>query len=332
VPFWLTDRLFRHLLTDITGNTHRAEFCIDKLYSPDSSSGRLGLLELRAFDMPPHAQMSLMQMLLVRTLVSWFWKKPYKHKLVRWGSELHDKFLLEHYVKEDIKDIVEQLNDAGYPFKLDWFDPFFEFRFPLYGMVEINAMQLELRMAIEPWNVLGEEMTGRGTSRYVDSSLERIQVKLNNFTVERYTLSCNGVKVDLSPTGTKGEYVAGVRFKAWDPWSALHPTIGVDTPLVFDIVDDWNQKSIGGCTYFVAHPGGLSYDNYPINSLEAESRRINRFWDIGLTQDEVTPKELVASTNFTGRMVEPKSGSNTFVYKEMPVNPEYPHVTDLRKK
>mgnify|MGYP003630443018 FL=1 len=332
VPFWLTDRLFRHLLTDITGNTHRAEFCIDKLYSPDSSSGRLGILELRAFDMPPHAQMSLMQMLLVRTLVSWFWKKPYKHKLVRWGSELHDKFLLEHYVKEDIKDIVEQLNHAGYPFKLDWFDPFFEFRFPLYGMVEINAMQLELRMAIEPWNVLGEEMTGRGTSRYVDSSLERIQVKLNNFTVERYTLSCNGVKVDLSPTGTKGEYVAGVRFKAWDPWSALHPTIGVDTPLVFDIVDDWNQKSIGGCTYFVAHPGGLSYDNYPINSLEAESRRINRFWDIGLTQDEVTPKELVASTNFTGRMVEPKSGSNTFVYKEMPVNPEYPHVTDLRKK
>lgn len=332
VPFWLTDRLFRHLLTDITGNTHRAEFCIDKLYSPDSSSGRLGILELRAFDMPPHAQMSLMQMLLVRTLVSWFWKKPYKHKLVRWGSELHDKFLLEHYVKEDIKDIVEQLNDAGYPFKLDWFDPFFEFRFPLYGMVEINAMQLELRMAIEPWNVLGEEMTGRGTSRYVDSSLERIQVKLNNFTVERYTLTCNGVKVDLSPTGTKGEYVAGVRFKAWDPWSALHPTIGVDTPLVFDIVDDWNQKSIGGCTYFVAHPGGLSYDNYPINSLEAESRRINRFWDIGLTQDEETPKELVATTNFTGRMVEPKSGSNTFVYKEMPVNPEYPHVTDLRKK
>ncbi|WP_282050665.1 DUF2126 domain-containing protein [Maribacter aquivivus] len=332
VPFWITDRLFRHLLTDITGNTHRAEFCIDKLYSPDSSSGRLGILELRAFDMPPHAQMSLMQMLLVRTLVSWFWKKPYKHDLVRWGTELHDKFLLEHYVKEDIKDIVAQLNDAGYPFKLDWFDPFFEFRFPLYGMVEINSIQMELRMAIEPWNVLGEEMTGGGTSRYVDSSLERVQVKVNNFNSKRYILTCNGVKIELSSTGTKGEYVAGVRFKAWEPWSALHPTIGVDTPLVFDIVDDWNQKSIGGCTYFVAHPGGRSYDTYPVNSLEAESRRINRFWDIGVTQDAVTPTELVASTNFTGRMVEPKSGSNTFVYKEMPINPEYPHVTDLRKK
>ncbi|MDC6389327.1 transglutaminase family protein [Maribacter sp. PR1] len=332
VPFWLTDRLFRHLLTDITGNTHRAEFCIDKLYSPDSSSGRLGILELRAFDMPPHAQMSLMQMLLVRTLVSWFWKKPYKHELVRWGTELHDKFLLEHYVKEDIKDIVEQLNDAGYPFKLDWFDPFFEFRFPLYGMVEINSIQMELRMAIEPWNVLGEEMSGRGTARYVDSSLERVQVKLKNFTEERYTLTCNGVKVELSPTGTKGEYVAGVRFKAWEPWSALHPTIGVDTPLVFDIVDDWNKKSIGGCTYFVSHPGGRSYDTYPVNSYEAESRRINRFWDFGHTQGEVTPMEVTPSTNFTGRMVQPKVASNTFAYKEIPINPEYPHITDLRKK
>jgi uncharacterized protein (DUF2126 family) len=292
----------------------------------------LGILELRAFDMPPHAQMSLMQMLLVRTLVSWFWKNPYKHDLVRWGTELHDKFLLEHYVKEDIKDIVEQLNDAGYPFKLDWFDPFFEFRFPLYGMVEINSIQLELRMAIEPWNVLGEEMSGGGTARYVDSSLERVQVKVNNFTDERYSLTCNGVKVELSATGTKGEYVAGVRFKAWEPWSALHPTLGVDTPLVFDIVDNWNKKSIGGCTYFVAHPGGRSYDSYPVNSLEAESRRINRFWDIGHTQGEVTPTELTATTNFVGRMVEPKQGSNTFAYKEIPINPEYPHITDLRKK
>ena len=332
VPFWLTDRLFRHLLTDITGNTHRAEFCIDKLYSPDSSSGRLGILELRAFDMPPHAQMSLMQMLLVRALVAWFWKKPYKHNLVRWGTELHDKFLLEHYVKEDIKDVVSQLNDEGYPFKLDWFDPFFEFRFPLYGMVEINNMQIELRMAIEPWNVLGEEMSGRGTARYVDSSLERVQIKVSNFTEERYAITCNGVKIQLSSTGTKGEFVAGVRYKAWNPWSALHPTIDVDTPLVFDVVDLWNKKSIGGCTYFVAHPGGRSYDAYPVNSYEAESRRINRFWDFGHTQGEITPSETGPVSNFVGRLVEPKMGSSTFAYTEIPVNAEYPHVLDMRKK
>ncbi|MFY9110265.1 transglutaminase family protein, partial [Aliarcobacter butzleri] len=198
VPYWLTDRLFRHLLTDITGNTHRSEFCIDKLYSPDSSSGRLGILELRAFDMPPHSQMALLQMLLVRALVSCFWKKPYKHNLIRWGTRLHDKFLLEHYVKEDLKSVVEYLNDEGYEFKLDWFDPFFEFRFPLYGMTMINGMHVEIRAAIEPWNVLGEESGSQGTSRYVDSSLERLQIKIQDFNEERYVISCNGVQIPLT--------------------------------------------------------------------------------------------------------------------------------------
>ncbi|WP_163712207.1 transglutaminase family protein [Mangrovibacterium lignilyticum] len=330
VPYWLTDRLFRHMLTDITGNTHRAEFCIDKLYSPDSSSGRLGILELRAFDMPPHAQMSLMQMLLVRTLVAWFWKKPYKHKLVRWGTELHDRFLMEHYVKEDIKDIVTQLNEAGYPFKLDWFDPFFEFRFPLYGMMNIQGIDLELRMAVEPWNVLGEEMSGRGTSRYVDSSIERVQIKLNNFVDERYTLTCNGLKVPMTSTGKKGEFVSGIRYKAWQPWSSLHPTIGVDTPLVFDIVDTWNKRSIGGCTYFVSHPGGRSYDTYPVNSYEAESRRINRFWDIGHTQGEIAAPETQAINQEPGRTIAQHSALKTFDYKEIPVSMEFPHTLDLR--
>ncbi|WP_111708773.1 transglutaminase family protein [Lutibacter citreus] len=333
VPFWLTDRLFRHLLTDLTGNTHRAEFCIDKLYSPDSSSGRLGILELRGFDMPPHPEMSLMQMLLVRTLVSWFWKKPYEHDLVRWGTELHDKFLIEHFVREDIKDIVEQLNKAGYKFKEDWFNPFFEFRFPLHGMVDINNIHIELRAAIEPWNVLGEEMTGGGTARYVDSSLERIQVKVSNFVEERYVLTCNGVKVQLSATTVKGEFVAGIRYKAWDPYSALHPTIGVDTPLVFDIVDKWNRRSIGGCTYFVAHPGGRSYDTYPVNSNEAESRRINRFWEFGHTQGEIDPiEETLQDGDDSTKTVQEKGSSKKFRYKEIPINFEFPNTLDLRKK
>ena len=334
VPFWLTDRLFRHLLTDLTGNTHRAEFCIDKLYSPDSSSGRLGILELRAFDMPPHPKMSLMQMLLVRTLVAWFWKKPYEHKLVRWGTELHDKFLMEHFVREDIKDIVTQLNKAGYRFKEDWFDPFFEFRFPLHGMVTINNIHLELRAAIEPWNVLGEEMSGGGTARYVDSSLERIQVKVTNFTNERYVLTCNGIKVQLIETATKGEFVAGIRYKAWDPHSALHTNIGVDTPLTFDIVDTWNRRSIGGCVYHVAHPGGRSYETYPVNSYEAESRRINRFWEFGHTQGDIDVIEESFSENIEGttRTVSKKGSSKKFRYKVIPVNNEFPNTLDLRKK
>ncbi|MCG1036834.1 DUF2126 domain-containing protein [Polaribacter sargassicola] len=337
VPFWLTDRLFRHLLTDLTGNTHRAEFCIDKLYSPDSSTGRLGILELRGFDMPPHAQMSLLQNLLVRTLVSWFWKKPYEHKLVRWGTTLHDKFLLEHFVREDIKDIVNQLNKAGYAFKEEWFNPFFEFRFPLHGMVQINNIDIELRAGIEPWNVLGEEMTGGGTARYVDSSVERLQVKLNNFTKERFVLTCNGVKVNVENTGVKGEYVAGVRYKAWNPYSALHPTIQTDTPLVFDIVDTWNKRSIGGCTYYVTHPGGRSYETYPINSFEAESRRINRFWDFNHSQGGVETideekNRVKEEQNERETNVKEQGSSKHFRYQEIPKNPEFPNTLDLRLK
>ncbi|MBK2024714.1 DUF2126 domain-containing protein [Francisella philomiragia] len=340
VPFWLVDRLFRHMLTDITGNTHRSEFCIDKLYSPDSSSGRLGILELRAFDMPPHSQMALLQMLLVRALVSCFWKKPYKHDLVRWGTRLHDKFLLEHYVKEDIREVVQFLNDEGYEFKLEWFDPFFEFRFPLYGMTTINNMHCEIRAAIEPWHVLGEESSSQGTARYVDSSVERLQLKIQNFNDERYAVTCNGVQIPLSKTNIEGEYVSGVRYKAWQPWSALHPTIGVDTPLTFDIVDKWNNRSIGGFNYFVSHPGGRSYETFPVNSYEAESRRINRYWDFNHSQGDLVENDPVVSatgntaySNETKRVIVDKKGSSKqFNYHQMPKNKEYPFTLDLRQK
>lgn len=340
VPFWITDRLFRHMLTDITGNTHRSEFCIDKLYSPDSSSGRLGILELRAFDMPPHPKMALMQNLLIRTLVSLFWKKPYKHKLVRWGTQLHDKFLLEHYVKEDVKDIVAFLNNEGYNFELNWFDPFFEFRFPLYGMATVENVHLELRAAIEPWHVLGEESGSQGTSRYVDSSLERVQIKVNHFMPERYVLTCNSVVIPLSPTGVEGEFVAGVKYKAWQPWSALHPTIGVDTPLVFDIVDTWNQRSIGGMTYYVSHPGGRTYDTFPVNAGEAESRRGNRFWDFNHTQGGIeyisasVVKQSLVGVNGAKRAVlhKERPEDKVFLFQEVPSSLEYPNTLDLRRK
>ena len=338
VPFWLTDRLFRHMLTDITGNTHRSEFCIDKLYSPDSSTGRLGILELRGFDMPPHAQMSLMQMLLVRTLVSLFWRKPYKHKLVRWGTQLHDKFLIEHYVREDINDVVEFLRGEGYGFELSWFDPFFEFRFPLHGMSNVGNIHCELRAGIEPWHVLGEESSSQGTARYVDSSLERVQVKVRDFVQERHVLTCNGVKVPLINTGVEGEYVSGIRYRAWQPWSALHPTIGVDTPLVFDVVDTWSRRSLGGFTYFVSHPGGRSYDSFPVNSLEAQSRRISRYWGFGHTQGEVEElrppvKEQEPNDKAeTSRVVLKNANPNTFQYQELEGSLEYPHTLDLRRK
>lgn len=325
---WLVDRLLRNLLIDITGNTHRAEFCIDKLYSPDSASGRLGLLELRAFEMPPHARMALVQTLLLRTLIAWFWTQPYQGELVRWGTELHDRFLLPHYVREDLKDVVADLQRAGYPFQLDWLDPFFEFRFPHYGTVTIDHMELELRFAIEPWHVLGEEVSNLGTARFVDSSVERLQLRITGLTDSRHLVLCNGRRLPLRSTGRKGEYLVGVRYRAWQPPSALHPTIRPHTPLVFDLIDSWSGQTLGGCTYHVAHPGGRSYDVFPVNAFEAESRRITRFWDLGHTPGVIEPPP-----DYSGLGTFLPFGSATAVVVPPAADPneEFPYTVDLRR-
>ncbi len=310
VPPWMTDRLLRNILADMQGNTHRTEFCIDKMFDPNGSGGRRGLVEFRAFEMPPHAKMSAAQMLLMRAAVAAFWQHPYQRRLVRWGSRLHDDFMLPYWCEQDFADALEELAGWGAALDSAWYQPHFAFRFPVVGSVSVHGTELELRHALEPWHVLGEDPAAGGTVRFVDSSAERLQVRVSFWEPERFALACNGRAVPLAATEREGEFVAGVRFKAWAPANALHPAIPAQTPLVFDIFDRWSGRSLGGATHHVAHPGGRSYETYPVNANEAEARRRERFFPFGHTP---------------GEMPEP-AGAN-----EADRGREYPRTLDLRR-
>ncbi len=305
VPPWLVDRVLRHILVDATGNTHRTEICIDKLFSPDGPTGRLGLIEMRAFEMPPHARMSCAQQLLVRALLASFWSAPYEAEVVKWGTALRDQFMLPFYVMQDLEGVLQELRQRGYDFDPAWFAPHYEFRFPVFGEIRLDTVRLEVRGALEPWPVLGEEAAPGGQTRYVDSSIERLQVRVEGMLEERYKVVCNGYEVPVRPTATNGQFVGGIRYRAWQPPSCLHPNIGVDGPLRIDVYDTWSERSLAGCTYHVVHPGGRASEVRPVNAVAAESRRLARFERRG-------------------------HQSGTYSPRRVPPHPHFPHTLDLR--
>ena len=257
MPPWIVDRLFRNLLTDLTGNTHRAEFCIDKLYSPDSAdrpAGAGGIPQLRdaaARADEPHAAIAGPR--------PWSPASGKSRTVSRWSAGARRCTTASCCRTSSCRIFWRSsANCASWGLRFvepDWFAPHFEFRFPRLGEAAYDGVKIELRQAIEPWHVLGEEASTGGTARYVDSSVERLQVKVRGMTERRHVVACNGRRVPLHPTGTRGEFVAGVRYRAWQPPSCLHPTIGVHTPLVFDVYDAWSNRSIGGCTWHVIASG-----------------------------------------------------------------------------
>ena len=266
------DRMLRHLLADSAGDIKKAEIRVDQLYPPDRSSQRLGRIALRSFQTAPDHRMAAAQCLLLRALIAFLAERPADPRLRDFGPELHDRYMLPGELWEDLAEVIRDLDRARLPVQADWFAPFLDRRFPTLGEVAMGDVRMAIRTAHEPWPVLAEEAVAGVVTRFIDAANQRVQVELTGLTPTHHILVCNGRRVPLQPTRTRGRFLAGVRYKAWNPPSSLHPTLWPVYSLVFDLLDARTGEVLGGCTWFPARPSlvGFSAAPAPVASGEPE--------------------------------------------------------------
>jgi uncharacterized protein (DUF2126 family)/transglutaminase-like putative cysteine protease len=322
---WRGDRMLRHLLTDPSGAIKHAEIRMDHLYAPERDSKRLGRVFIHAFELAPHPHIAVLHTLLVHALLGRFARASDSGELARWGSALHDRFMLPDVLLSDLREVIEELREVGYPFQIEWFAPLVALRFPELGQVLIGQISLGLQTALEPWPLLAEEVTSGGVSRFIDAANERLQIKLTGLAPGRYVLACNGNSVPLQETGTHGEYVAGVRYKIANPPSTLHPTIAPVGALVFDLIDTWTGRAIGGCTYLPprtqlwgASGVPLSDGNWPNVGDEAAPERV-----------VPSPQTSLAPLSKAGRFLPYGSGLGPMATPPLYSDPHCPYLLDL---
>ena len=260
-PPWLVDRLFRNLLVDVTGNTHRAEICIDKLYSPDGPTGRLGLVEFRALEMPPDARMCLAQQLLIRALIAKFWREPLDGKFVRWGTALHDRFMLPHFVWDDFIDVLADLGQSGFDFDPEWFEAQLEFRFPVFGDVAAwrrHAGSAPGAGAVACARRGGRDRRHRALCRFLGRAAAA-QGRPASSPAATSSPATAAAADDRPPAAPARRSPACASRPGSRPRVCI-PTIPVHAPLVFDIVDTWNRPFARRLRLSCRHPGGRTYE------------------------------------------------------------------------
>jgi uncharacterized protein (DUF2126 family) len=297
----LFDLLFRDLLMDRSGNTHRAEISVDKLWNPFAPNGRLGLVEFRAFETHPAPAVQSVTALFVRAILARLAADPFNAPFVRWAGELHDRFFLPAFVWEDLAIICADLRNHGIAFDAEWLRAPWEFRFPKLGEFalpvsnlksEISNPTLVFRQALEAWPLLGESPNAGTVARTVDSSLDRIEARISEAKfLEGGLLLANGLPCAFRATAG-GAAACGIRYRAFYLSPSLQPHVPVHAPLLLEWVDRTTLTVVAAARWHVWNPANSAYAAAPADVTLAAARRAERweYWPHTIGQPRFVPK------------------------------------------